>query len=289
MLEVLSPGPLTTIQDLGRPGWAHLGISRSGAADRGALRLANRLAGNPEDAAALETSLQGPRLRMHADTWVALAGAPCEARVDGRPLAMHDATFVRAGQEVVIGRAVRGARTYVAFAGGIAVAPVLGSRATDTLGGLGPAPLRRGDRIALGPRRAQPPTVDAVPVSEPADALEAGLLLGPRADWFAEATVRALQHRWFAVTAASNRVGVRLEGEPLGWAREAELRSEGIVPGAVQVPPSGRPIVLLSDHPTTGGYPVIGVVSALDLDRIAQLRPGGRLRLIPRAGGGRAG
>lgn len=286
MIEVLSPGPLTTIQDLGRAGWAHLGISRSGAADRAALRLANRLAGNPEGAAALETSLQGPRLRAHADTTVVLAGAPCDARVEGTELVMHVATPVRAGQELVIGRAVRGVRTYIAFAGGIDVEPVLGSRCTDTLGGLGPPPLRRGDRLALGPADVPPPPVDAVPVDaasaeDPPGVLAAALLLGPRDDWFDPDDVAALRARPYTVTAASNRVGARLEGEPLRWVRDAELRSEGIVPGAVQVPPSGLPIVLLADHPTTGGYPVIGVVPARDLDRVAQLRPGARLRLVP--------
>ena len=286
MIEVLSSGPLTTIQDLGRPGWAHLGISRSGAADRGALRLANRLAGNPEGAAALETSLQGPRLRVHADTTVVLAGAPCDARLDGTELVMHVATPVRAGQELVIGRALRGVRTYVAFAGGIDVEPVLGSRCTDTLGGLGPAPLRRGDRLALGTADRPPPPVDAVPIDAVAAddgprTLEVALLLGPREDWFDPGDVSALRTRAYTVTAASNRVGARLEGEQLRWVRETQLRSEGIVPGAVQVPPSGRPIVLLADHPTTGGYPVIGVVPAADLDRVAQLRPGARLRLVP--------
>lgn len=282
MIEVLSPGPLTTIQDLGRPGWAHLGISRSGAADRGALRLANRLAGNPEAAAALETSLQGPRLRFHADTIVVLAGAPCDARLDGAAVAMHQARPVRSGQELAIGRAVRGVRTYIAFAGGIDVEPVLGGRGTDTLGGLGPSPLRRGDQFALGVRRAPPPRVDAVPVDDdPAEILAVALLLGPREDWFDPGDVAALRARSYTVTAASNRVGVRLEGEPLRSVRDGELRSEGIVPGAVQVPPAGQPIVLLADHPTTGGYPVIGVVPARDLDRVAQLRPGGGLRLVP--------
>ena len=281
MLDVIAPGPLTTIQDLGRPGWAHLGISRSGAADRASLRLANRLAGNPEDAAALETSLQGPRLRAVDDTLVVLAGAPCSARLDGHDVAMHVPVAIRAGQELTVGRASRGVRTYVAFAGGLGVAAVLGSRSTDTLGGLGPAPLARGDRLTVLAAHREPPAVDVVAVPTPEAEIDVTLLLGPRDDWFAAEAIAGLRDGPYSVGAASNRIGIRLEGAPLPWARSEELRSEGMVPGAVQVPPSGQPIVLMADHPTTGGYPVLGVVSERDLDRVAQLRPGGRLRFRP--------
>lgn len=281
MLEVLAPGPRTTVQDLGRPGWAHLGISRSGAADRGALALANRLAGNREDAAALETSLQGPRLRARADCVAVLAGAPCPARVAERDVPMYEPIALQAGEELAVGLATRGVRTYVAFAGGIDVPAVLGSRSTDTLGGLGPAPLARGDRLALLDRSGDPPASGAVFVPPLETEIVVTLLLGPREDWFAPAAVAGLGDVEFTVGAASDRVGVRLEGPPLAWARSGELRSEGIVPGAVQVPPSGQPIVLLADHPTTGGYPVLGVVCERDLDRVAQLRPGGRVRLGP--------
>ena len=283
VLEVIDPGPLTTIQDLGRPGWAHLGISRSGAADRASLRLANRLAGNSEDAAALETSLQGPRLRAVDDTLVVLAGAQCAARLDGEEVAMHAPVAMRAGQELTVGRASRGVRTYVAFAGGLGVTAVLGSCSTDTLGGLGPAPLARGDRLTVLAAGGAPPAIDVVPMPAPETEIEVTLLLGPRDDWFAAATIGGLHDGVYTVGAASNRVGVRLEGPRLAWARSAELRSEGLVPGAVQVPPAGQPIVLMADHPTTGGYPVVGVVSEGDLDGIAQLRPGGRLRFRPRA------
>jgi len=281
VLEVIAPGPLTTIQDLGRPGWAHLGISRSGAADRASLRLANRLAGNPQDAAALETSLAGPRLRAVDDAVAVLAGAPCPAQVDGRDVEMHTPIAIGAGQELSVGRARRGVRTYVAFAGGLGVAAVLGSRSTDTLGGLGPARLAAGDRLTVLDPIGEPPAIDVVPVAEPEAEIEVALLLGPREDWFAPELVARLHDRRYTVGAASNRVGLRLEGEPLQWARSGELRSEGIVPGAVQVPPSGQPIVLMADHPTTGGYPVLGVVTESDLDRVAQLRPGGRLRFRP--------
>lgn len=281
MLEVLAPGPRTTVQDLGRPGWAHLGIPRSGAADRGALALANRLAGNGEDAAALETSLQGPRLRAQADCIVVLAGASCPARVAERHVPMYEPIALRAGEELAVGLATRGVRTYVAFAGGIDVPTVLGSRSTDTLGGLGPAPLARGDRLALLDRSGDLPAPGPVSAPPLQTEIVVTLLLGPREDWFAPAAVAGLGDVEFTVGTASDRVGVRLEGPPLGWARSGELRSEGIVPGAVQVPPSGQPIVLLADHPTTGGYPVLGVVCERDLDRMAQLRPGGRVRLRP--------
>jgi len=282
MLEVLDPGGLTLVEDLGRPGWAHLGISRSGAADRGALRLANRLLGNDEGAAALELTLRGPRLRVLESCVAVLTGATIDARLDGRELAMHTAVTLPAGAELRLGAVRRGLRTYLGVAGGIDAPVVFGSRATDTLSGLGGEPLRRGARVAALPGAAEPPpAVDAVPVPEPAAEVGARLLLGPRDDWIEPAGLEALGEATYVVQPDSDRVGVRLDGPPLPWRRlGAELRSEGVVAGAVQVPPAGRPIVLLADHPTMGGYPVAGVVPEADLDRIAQLRPGGRLRFV---------
>ncbi len=172
-------------------------------------------------------------------------------------------------------------RTYVAVAGGLGVAAVLGSRSTDTLGGLGPAPLARGDRLTVLERHGEPPAADVVPVPGPEDGDRGHAAARAARGLVCPEAIARLPDAWYTVGAASNRVGVRLEGEPLGWARSEELRSEGLVPGAVQVPPSGEPIVLMADHPTTGGYPVLGVVSERDLDRVAQLRPGGRLRFRP--------
>jgi biotin-dependent carboxylase-like uncharacterized protein len=275
-IEVLSPGPLTTIQDLGRAGWAHIGVPRSGAADRESLRLANRLVGNDEGAAALETTLTGPQLRFSGGAMVSLTGAQVNARVGDRPVAMDAAVEIHAGETLTVGNAKVGLRTYIAFTGGIEVPLVLGSAATDTLTGLGPAKLVRGQilRLGDGPPGELQPTV--VPTALPT-APVLRVILGPRDDWFTVAAITRLTAEPFTVTPASNRVGLRLDGPALERARTGELLSEGLVPGAIQVPADGQPILLLADHPTTGGYPVIAVVLDSDLPLAAQLRPGEQL------------
>lgn len=282
VIEVISPGPLTTIQDLGRPGFAHLGVPPSGAADRPALRLANRLAGNPDGAAALESTLSGPKLRIHGHAVVALAGAEVRARAGGRELPMRTPVGVGDDQLLSIGRARDGMRTYIAFSGGIAAPLTLGSAATDLLSGLGPPPLRAGDLLALGSASAHANAsahTGRTLSLEPADStMRLEVALGPRADWFTATALWQLTHAPFTVTPDSNRIGVRLAGPRLDRARDGELRSEGLVTGAVQVPPGGQPILLLADHPTTGGYPVIATVLTRSLPLAAQLRPGQRLR-----------
>jgi biotin-dependent carboxylase-like uncharacterized protein len=275
-VEVVDPGALTTVQDLGRPGWAHLGVPRSGALDAPALRLANRLVGNRDSAAALETTLSGLTLRPDRATTLAVAGAPCDVRVDGRPASWGAAVPVPAGAEVRIGPATEGVRSYVALSGGIDVAPVLGSRSTDVLSGLGPAPLEAGDRLPLGPPGRAPYGIEAVPQPR-GDRLH--LVLGPRADWFSPGALEALDGAAYEVSADSNRIGLRLTGPPIERTANDELPSEGMVLGAVQVPPNGQPVVFLHDHPTTGGYPVVAVVIEDDLPVCAQARPGDRLIL----------
>ena len=275
-IEVLDPGALTTIQDLGRPGWAHLGVPRSGALDQPALRLANRLVGNAESAAGLETTSTGATFRVARAVAVAVTGARCEVHVDGRPVSWGTALAVRSGAQVRLGPATEGLRTYVAVAGGIDVDPVLGSRSTDLLSGLGPAPVAAGDVLPTGVPGTAPHGVEAVPRPSPG---RLRIRLGPRSDWFAEHSVASLDGASYEVSADSNRIGLRLRGTPLEPARDEELPSEGMVLGAVQVPPSGQPVVFLHDHPTTGGYPVVGVVVGDDLPVCAQARPGDRLTL----------
>jgi biotin-dependent carboxylase-like uncharacterized protein len=278
IVDVLSPGPFTTVQDLGRPGHAALGVAASGAVDRPSLRLANRLVGNPEGAAALELTLGGLRLRFARLARVALTGAPCDARAGDRPLAMNAPELVAAGDELRIGTPSSGVRTYLAVAGGIDAEPVLGSRATDTLAGLGPARLARGDRLAVGAATGEPPAIDVAPAPAPAAEPVIRLLPGPREDWFTAAARAALVAAPWTVSPRSDRIGVRLEGPALERARAGELPSEGMVEGALQVPPDGRPVLLLADHPVTGGYPVIAVVAGDDIPLAAQARPGARLR-----------
>ncbi|MEU9109324.1 biotin-dependent carboxyltransferase family protein [Streptomyces xanthophaeus] len=281
-LLVLRPGALTTVQDLGRPGHAHLGVPRSGALDTGAYALANRLLGNPPDAAALETTLDGVGLRALAPVTVAVTGAPCAVRVDGRPAAWGAPVRLRAGAELDVGRAQSGVRGYVAVRGGIAVPPVLGSRSTDLLSGLGPAVVPAGAVLPVG--RPGPDPVrgaDALRMPGAPAELVLPVRLGPRADWFTRASLAALLRAPFRVSAMSNRIGLRTEaGSPLVRERAGELPSEGMVLGAVQVPPDGLPVVFLADHPVTGGYPVVGVVAAEALDAAAQARPGASVRFV---------
>ncbi|GAB7003824.1 biotin-dependent carboxyltransferase family protein [Nocardioides sp. AN3] len=260
-LEVLAAGALTTVQDAGRIGWAHLGVPRAGALDAPAAALANRLAGNLVDAAVLETVLGGLTVRNAGPgRWLAMAGA-CDPHV----------RWWAAGEELRVPEPANGVRTYVAVAGGIAVDPVLGSRSTDTLAWVGPLRLSAGMVLPLGDPVGAPRPLD-VPPARRSGPLR--LVPGPRSDWITPAAYELLlSHEW-AVRPDSDRIGLRLDGPALERACDAELPSEGMVLGAVQVPPSGRPIIFLADHPPTGGYPVVAVAHPDDLWRCAQARPG---------------
>ncbi|MCX4740434.1 5-oxoprolinase subunit C family protein [Streptomyces antibioticus] len=279
-LSVVRAGALTTVQDRGRPGHAHLGVSRSGALDAPAAALVNRLVGNPPDAAVLETTLTGCALRPRCAVTVAVGGAPCPVRVNGRPAPWGAPVRVPAGAVLDVGTAVLGLRTYVAVGGGVVVEPVLGSRSTDLLSGLGPVPLTDGTVLPLGAEPAGHTRVDVAPQPAPPAELVLRVTLGPREDWFTAAAVRAFTSRAYRVSPASNRIGLRTEGPALERALTGELASEGMVLGAVQVPPDGRPVVFLADHPTTGGYPVIGVVRPADLPAAAQAVPGTPVRFL---------
>ncbi|MDG4761034.1 biotin-dependent carboxyltransferase family protein [Micromonospora sp. WMMD710] len=275
-VEVLRAGALTTVQDLGRPGWAHLGVPRSGALDPTALRLANRLVGNPEQAAGLEITLTGCALRLTRATTLALTGAEVTVHVGDRPGDTGRPLSVPAGAVLRIGPARRGVRSWLAVAGGIDVPTVLGSRSTDTLSGLGPPPLRDGDRLPLGRPPGEPASVDLTVGTAPPPELHLSVRLGPRHDWFTPTALERLLGTPYTVSPVSNRVGARLAGAPLPRAVAGELPSEAIVLGAVQVPADGQPLIFLADHPTTGGYPVVGVVT--DVTPLAQARPGTTVR-----------
>jgi len=277
-LEVLDPGPLTTVQDRGRPGWAHVGVPRAGSLDAPAADLANRLVGNAPDAAVLETTLGGVVVRATAAMTVAVTGAECELRVAGRARPFASAVPVAAGSEVVVGPARHGVRSYLAVSGGIDVEPVLGSRSTDTLAHVGPPVLAAGQVLPVGAATASPSGAEAHHlVRRSAGTVVLRFRPGPRAVLFPSGSVDRLGASPYTVTAESNRVGLRLRGEALLRER-GEVATEGIVLGAVQVPPSGQPLVFLADHPTTGGYPVLGVVRREDLAACAQLRPGEQVR-----------
>ncbi|QZN87320.1 urea amidolyase family protein [Cellulomonas sp. C5510] len=287
-VEVLATGPLALVEDAGRQGLAAVGVGRSGAADAGARRLANRLVGNRADAAVLEVLLGGLELAFPAGGVVALAGAEVPATLDGVPVAPHTATRVPAGAVLRTGSATHGLRLTVAVRGGVDVAPVLGSRAADRLAGIGPAPLRPGDVLAVGSAvgAAAQPWPDP-PRAWPSASSPAVLrvLAGPRADWFPAGALDALVAAAWTVAPASDRVAVRLAGPALPRLDRGELPSEGLVAGAVQVPPDGLPVVFGPDHPVTGGYPVLAVLDAPSRDVAAQLRPGDAVRFAPVPGG----
>jgi biotin-dependent carboxylase-like uncharacterized protein len=282
VLRVVRPGALTTVQDLGRAGYAHLGVPRSGALDGPALRLANRMVGNAPGAAGLETTVDGCAVRPSQPVVVAVTGAACPVRVDGRPAAWGAPLLVPAGALLEVGAATAGLRSYAAFAGGVDVPRVLGSRSADLLSGLGPAPLAAGDELPLGSGpRGPAASADAVPYAGLGAPLVLPFTPGPRDDWFTPQALRTLATGRYTVSPDSNRIGLRTLGPVLERARSGELPSEGMVLGAVQVPPDGRPVVFLADHPTTGGYPVIGVVAEAALPAAAQSPPGTPVRFVP--------
>ena len=226
--------------------------------------------------AVLETTVGGIVLRTRRAVTLAVTGAPCEVRVGRRIVGHGAAVTVPSDAVVTVGSATSGVRSYVAFAGGLAVAPVLGSRSTDTLAWVGPARLAAGQLLQLG----APGLLPEPPAAVVARARERVLRLrpGPRVEWLAPAAWRRLDEASYDVAPDSDRIGLRLSGPPVER-REGELPSEGIVLGGVQLPPSGQPVVFLADHPTTGGYPVVALVDDADLDLCAQLRPGERVVL----------
>ncbi len=284
-VRVLEPGLLTTVQDLGRPGLGRYGVTTGGAVDRAALVLGNRLVGNPPGAAALEVTLTGPRLRFTEAAVVAVTGADLGAALDGADIPCWEPVLVPAGGEIAFcGGNGRGVRAYLCVAGGIEVAPVLGSRSTDLtgrFGGVEGRALRAGDVLPLG--RPSAPTDDLLRVRlavEPEDPRSGVMLrctLGPQEDRFTRAGLEAFLGAGFTASTKADRMGVRLTGPAVELSRGADMLSEGIAPGAIQVPGDGQPIALLTPRHTVGGYPKIATVIGPDLDTLAQVRPGDRV------------
>ena len=276
-IEVLEPGALTTVQDpFGRPDWRHVGVPIGGAADRWSARLANRLAGNPEDAALLELTLSGPTLAFSHPSTIALVG-DFEATADGLPIPSGSARAIRAGSVVRIG-AGSDARGYLAVAGGVDVPMVLGSRSTDLragFGGLEGRALRSGDLLLTGGRPPGPAHRWRGSAAAPGGPIR--LLPGPHIDRVPPH--RALELVGWRVGGEADRTAVRLDG-PAIHAPGPEIASMGLPEGAIQLPPDGRPIVMLADRPVTGGYPVPWVVIGADVGRIARLRPGSAVTFV---------
>ncbi|MDK8791757.1 carboxyltransferase domain-containing protein [Corynebacterium sp. MSK039] len=274
-------GLLSLVQDRGRPGHGDIGVTRSGALDRASARAANAAVGNSSSAAVIE-NIGGLRITANVDTVLAVTGAEATVEVSTRSghkaaKALAQPIGLLAGEELAVRPTGTGARNYVAIRGGLATDTVLDSAASDVLSGMGPAPLADGDLLKAGraTRTAADPTI-----LNPADSTNAATLrcvLGPRDDWFAEQTVRDFLSTTWEVSGQSNRIGLRMtgpEGAELTRDREEELASEGMLPGSIQVPPNGLPVLFLADHPVTGGYPVIATVIPEDMDAAGQLPPG---------------
>jgi len=277
MIMVEEPGLLTTVQDLGREGFGPLGISASGAADPVALRVGNRLLGNSPAAPALEATLAGGAWRFDADTWIALTGSDFGATLDGASVSTWSVHPVSAGQLLKMPSTRSGARCYLCVSGGIDVPLVLGSASTHVLSGLGGfegRPLKKGDVLRTGPSRAPSArSLNATLAAALAPRRSLRVTPGLQSDWFAPASRAALIGQSWRVTEASDRMGLRLEGVSLHLRAPREMVTSGVAVGAIQVPPSGQPLIVFVEQQTTGGYPVIANVSAADLPSVGQLRP----------------
>jgi biotin-dependent carboxylase-like uncharacterized protein len=282
MIRVLDPGPQTTVQDGGRRGQLRYGIPPSGPVDARSFALANRLVGNADGAAGLEFTLIGPRLRTETPCTIAVTGAEAPLSINDTPAAAWTTLSLRAGDVVKIGPARAGVRGYVAFAGGIDVPPVLGSRATylrGRLGGLEGRALRRDDVLRLGAGRAvRGRAVPARSIPDWRAEPELRVVLGPQADRFTDDGIRAFLGGFYEVLPQSDRMGARLSGPRIAHARGHDIVSDGIALGAVQVPGDGLPIVLLVDRQSTGGYTKIATVCSFDIARVGQAKPGQRVR-----------
>ncbi|MCT7658822.1 5-oxoprolinase/urea amidolyase family protein [Mycobacterium deserti] len=282
-LEILQSGPLALVEDLGRPGLAHMGVGRSGAADRRSHLLANRLVANPDDRATIEVTFGGLTARVRGGgkegIAIAVTGADTDPAVDGVPFGSNSIHYARDGEVISLAAPHAGLRSYLAVRGGFDVEPVLGSRSYDVMSAIGPQPLQPGDVLPIGAHTEEFPEVDQAPVAAiDGDVLELMVVPGPRDDWFIDPDV-LVRTNW-QVTNKSDRVGSRLVGMPLEYRwPDRQLPSEGAARGAIQVPPNGFPVILGPDHPVTGGYPVIGVVTDDDIDKVAQIRPGQTVRM----------
>jgi KipI family sensor histidine kinase inhibitor len=285
-VTVLSGGLLTTVQDQGRWGCQASGVPVAGALDLLSHRVANAIVGNARDAAGLEVTLAGPALRMEQAVTIALAGADLSATIDGAALRRHVAVRCRAGSVLRFGERRAGARAYVAFDGGIAVSPVLGSRATHVLTGMGGfegRALAAGDRLPLGPPREAPPWRRvSLPTVRPSGGARVRMLHGPQADGFVDpGAVEALTGARARVSVQSDRMGYRLAGVRVAARPRCEMISDATFAGGLQVPRSGEPVLLLADRQTTGGYPQVATVITADLPRVAQLAPGDWIEFTP--------
>ena len=281
-MSVIRAGMLTTVQDLGRWGHQHLGVPVAGPMDWYSHRLANRLVGNSEDAAALEITLVGPELMPSADVVCAITGAHFEVTVDGAPVPANAAFVLPRAASLRFRGRTRGARASLAVGGGFNVPAVLGSRATSLISRMGPfggRALTSGDVLAIGSEHGGSRTGRALALPEGGARLR--VIFGPHQSRFTDVAASALHATRFTVTPDSNRMGYRLDGAVLARADDAEMLSDATPVGSIQVPPSGLPILLMADRQTTGGYPKIATVITADLPLAGQLAPGDWIEFVP--------
>lgn len=284
IFTVDKPGLLTTIQDGGRYGYQSYGIPVSGAMDTFSYRAANALVGNPLDAAVLEITLLGPHLYVENDVIIAICGANLTPQINGKPAPMWTSLRLKRGDVLTFGKPLSGARAYVSIAGELALPCVFGSLATELktqTGGYYGRPLQKGDTLYAHQLRVHPRlagrklTQHAIPNFS--NEIHARIIIGPHSDFFTKESLMTLLSEAYTVSLQSDRMGFRLEGPKLAFQKRAEMRSEATMFGCLQVPPSGQPIILMADRQTTGGYPIIGTISSIDLPKIAQAVPGSKI------------
>lgn len=279
-----SPGLLTTIQDEGRFGYGQFGVTPSGPMDAESFQIANLLVGNPPGESALEATVLGPTFHVTEDTIIAITGADMTPTMNGESFPMNRAISVPAGSEVKLRSAKNGSRTYIAFYGGFDIAPVMGSRATSLqcqIGGLDGRRLEKGDVLPLRPVREVPPNLSHRSVCHHIRRKSENIirvLLGPQEDAFAEEGLSTFLGTPYTVSKEFDRMGCRLEGKPILHKTDGNIISDGIVNGAIQVPTTGQPIIMLAERQATGGYTKIATVISVDLPVIGQCCPGDSIR-----------
>ena len=283
-IQVITPGALTTVQDLGRSGYQAFGVPVSGVMDPRAMRLANILCDNPEEEAVLECTLLGPALKFTADNVIALTGGDLGATLDGQPLAPYGAYAVKIGQTLRFTAPKTGCRAYLAFRGGLDIPPVMGSRSTylkAKLGGFSGRKLEKGDELGFRAPMATIPNLDVrrfTPEFVPREVYTLRVLLGPQDDAFSEEGLQTFLNETYTVTPEFDRMGCRLNGAAIAHKNGADIISDGIAFGAIQVPASGTPIIMLADRQTTGGYTKIANVISADFRLLSQLKANDKVR-----------
>ena len=283
MIEIITPGLLTTVQDFGRVGVMKNGFTQNGVMDRFSMRVANRLCGNCDSAPVLEMTVLGITAKFTQDTVICVSGADFDAKINDKPIKRNKAYKINNGDILSMGAAKSGMRAYLAVAGGIVGEYVFGSASTNlkfTFGGYNGRKLQSGDVLAIGTGAFSLGDIDKweIPESEYGNDTELRVVLGPQNDMFTDEDIRLFLSQKYEATAQSDRMGIRLSGEPLKSKNGMDIISDGIVFGSVQVPNSGEPIILMADHQTTGGYAKIATVISVDLPRASQLSAGNTVR-----------